>query len=78
MQFLDEVELGTVERLKEQDEFLLRMYQAEFTKDPSSRATESSRSNVIALRHTLKQMYGEVVATEVGQSRLDKHKIANP
>jgi hypothetical protein len=30
-----------------------------------SRATESSRSNVIALRHTLKQMYGEVVATDV-------------
>jgi hypothetical protein len=39
------------------------MYQAEFAKDPTSRATESSRSNVIALRHTIKQMYGE--ATEL-------------
>jgi hypothetical protein len=65
MQFLEEQESGTIERLKEQDEFLLGIYQAEFAKDPTSHATESSRSNVIALRHTLKQMYGEVVATEV-------------
>jgi hypothetical protein len=65
MQFLEELESGTIERLKEQDEFLLGIYQAEFAKDPTSHATESSRSNVIALRHTLKQMYGEVVATEV-------------
>jgi hypothetical protein len=65
MQFLEELESGTIERLKEQDEFLLGIYQAEFAKDPTSHATESSRSNVIALRHTLKQMSGEVVATEV-------------
>jgi hypothetical protein len=66
MQFLEEQESGTIERLKEQDEFLLKIYQAEFAKDPASRATESSRSNLMALRHTLKQMYGEVVAaTEV-------------
>jgi hypothetical protein len=65
MQFLEELESGTIERLKEQDEFLLRMYQAEFAKDPTSRATESSRSNIIALRHTMKQMYGEAVAVDV-------------
>jgi hypothetical protein len=59
MQFLEEVGSGTIERLKEQEEFLLRTYQSEFAKDPTSHATESSRSNVIALRHTLKQMYGE-------------------
>jgi hypothetical protein len=49
----------------EQEKFLLRIYQAEFAKDPTSRATESSRSNVIALRHTLKQIYGESVASDV-------------
>jgi hypothetical protein len=65
MQLLEEQDLGTTERLKEQDKFLLRMYQAEFAKDPASRATESSRSNIMALRHTLKQMYGESVATDV-------------
>jgi hypothetical protein len=52
-----EVDSGKIERLGRQEEFLLRMYRAEFAKDPSSRATESSRSNVIALRHTLKQVY---------------------
>jgi hypothetical protein len=67
MQFLEEVESGTIERFKEQEEFLLRLYRAEFTKDPASRATESSRSNVIALRHTLKQMYGESVASDVAK-----------
>jgi hypothetical protein len=65
MPLLEEVDSRTIERLKEQDEFLLRVYQAEFAKDPTSRATETSRSNVIALRHTLKQMYGEAVASDV-------------
>ena len=65
MQLLEELDSGTNERLKEQGEFLLRIYLAEFTKDPHSRATESSRSNVIALRHTLKQMYGESVASDL-------------
>ena len=66
MQLGQELNSETVERLREQGEFLLRTYRAEFTKDPSSRATEASRSNVIALQHTLKQMYGEAVASEVG------------
>jgi hypothetical protein len=65
MQALGQLDSRTIERLKEQGGFLLRMYQAEFSKDPTSRATKSSRSNVIALRHTLKQMYGETVASEV-------------
>jgi hypothetical protein len=65
MQLLEQLDSGTIERLKEQDEFLLRVYQAEFAKDPTSRATVSSRSNVIALRHTLKQIYGEAVASDV-------------
>jgi len=34
------------------------MYQAELAKNPTSRAAESSRSNMIALRHTIEQIYG--------------------
>jgi hypothetical protein len=64
MQSLEEVEPRIIQRLKKQEEFLLRVFQAECAKDPGSRATKSSRSNVIALRHTLKQIYGEVVAPD--------------
>jgi hypothetical protein len=38
------------------------MYQLELAKDPSSRATESSRSNLIALRHSIDQIYGEAAS----------------
>jgi hypothetical protein len=54
-----------VERLEEQSGLLLRTYQAEFAKDPTSRATESSRSNLIALRHTINQIYGESAVLDV-------------
>jgi len=55
----------TIERLEEQSGLLLRIYQAEFAKDPVSPATESSRSNMIALRHTINQIYGQAAALEV-------------
>lgn len=48
-----------------QGQFLLRVYQAEFDQGPNSNATESSRSNMIALQHTVRQMYGEAVARDV-------------
>ena len=51
-----------MERLTKQGEFLARTYQAELSQDPSSLATETSRSNLIALQHTAKQMYGKSVA----------------
>jgi hypothetical protein len=35
------------------------MYRLELAKDLSSRATECSRSNMIALRHSIDQIYGE-------------------
>lgn len=54
-----------IKRFEEQSELLLRTYHAEFAKDPTSRATESSRSNLIALRHTIKQIYGEAAALVV-------------
>ena len=55
----------TIERLEEQSDLLLRMYQAELAKDPASRATGSLRSNMIAVRHTIHQIYGEGAALEV-------------
>jgi hypothetical protein len=55
----------TSERLEEQSGLLLRIYQAEFAKDPASRATGTSRSNMIALRHTINQIYGEAAALSV-------------
>jgi len=58
MQIEAHLDAETIERLEEQSELLLRMYQAEFAKDPTSLATESSRSNMIALRHSINQIYG--------------------
>ena len=54
-----------IKRFEEQSKLLLRAYQTEFAKDPTSRGTESSRSNLIALRHTIKQIYGEAGALAV-------------
>jgi hypothetical protein len=55
----------TVERLEEQSRLLLRTYELEMAKDPASRATESARSNLIALRHTINQIYGKSAALDV-------------
>jgi hypothetical protein len=55
----------TMERLEEQSGLLLRTYQAENAKDPTSRATETARSNLIALKHSISQIYGESVALDV-------------
>ena len=54
-----------IERLRKQSEFLLRIYRAEFAQEPTSRATQSSRSHLIAVQHTIEQLYGEAVAREV-------------
>ena len=59
MQHLEHLGQLTIVRLEKQGELLLKLYLAERAKDPTSRATESSRSNVIALRHTITQMYRE-------------------
>jgi len=55
----------SIERLGKQSRFLLRMHQAELSKDPTSHATASSRSNMLAVRHTVEQIYGEAVAQGV-------------
>ena len=66
MQILEH--LGTIGRVEKQSELLLKVYLAERAKDPSSQATKSSRSNVIALRHTITQMYGESEVCRLPQS----------
>lgn len=58
----------TVERLEEQSGLLRRIYEAEFAKDPTSRATESARSNLIALKHSIGQIYGESVVVDVANA----------
>lgn len=61
MHLEEQLDFGTIERLVKQGDLLLRIYQAELAKNPTSRAAESSRSNMIALRHTIEQMYGDAV-----------------
>ena len=65
MPVVEQIDSETIERIRKQGEFLLRVYQAEMSEDPTSRATEFARSNVIALRHTVRQMYGDAVARDV-------------
>ena len=59
MQLEEQLDSGTLERLEEQSRLLQRIYQPDLAKSPASRAAGSSRSNMIALRHTIELMYGE-------------------
>ncbi len=74
MQIEAHLDAETIERLDEQSGLLLRMYQAEFAKDPTSPATETCRSNMIALRHSINQIYGAAAAIDVanGCRRVDE------
>jgi len=67
MQLVEELDSGSIERLGKQGGYLLRVHRAELAKDPISHATESSRSNLMAVQHTVKQMYGEAVARDVAK-----------
>jgi hypothetical protein len=62
---MEELDSITIKRLGEQSRFLLRIHHAELAKNPTSRATKSSRSNLMAVQHTLEQMYGKAVARDV-------------
>jgi hypothetical protein len=62
MHLSEELDSETLKRLGKQGGFLLRTYQAELAKAPTSHATESSHSNLMAVQHTIQQMYGEGVA----------------
>jgi hypothetical protein len=65
MHLVEELDSGSIKRLGKQVRLLLRIHQAELAKDPTSHATESSRSNLMAVQHTVKQMYGGAVARDV-------------
>ena len=65
MQLMEDLDSGSITRLGKQHRFLLRMHQAELAKDHLSRATKSSRSNLMAVQHTVRQMYGEAVGQDV-------------
>ena len=66
MHVLEGLDAGTLKYLVKQAGFLLKLHQAELAKNPTSRATKSSRSNLMAVRHTFKEMYGEAVARDMG------------
>jgi len=59
---------NTIERLEEQSELLLKMYESDLAKHPTSAATKSSRSNMIALCHSVDQIYGQVAAPVVASA----------
>jgi hypothetical protein len=65
MQLLEELDSITINRLGKQGRFLLRIHQADLAEDPASHATESSRSNLMAVQNTVREMYGEGVAQDV-------------
>ena len=46
----------SIDRLGKQNRLLFRMYQAELKYDPASVATASSRSNIMAVQHTIEQI----------------------
>jgi hypothetical protein len=65
MQLVEELDLETIKRLEKQSGFLRRMHEKELAEDPTSLATESSRSNLMAVQHTINLLYGEAVARDV-------------
>ena len=77
MDSLEDLNSETIERLGKQGGFLLTTYHAERAKDPASRATESSRSNVIALWHTIKQIYGKAVARDLSLLARNRRQPSN-
>jgi hypothetical protein len=79
MDCLENLDSETIERLGQQGGFLLTTYRTELANNPARRATESSRSNVIAFWHTIKQIYGNAVARDaanISQRKFaDHHRI---
>jgi len=63
----EQLDLGTMERVGKQSALLLRLYEAELASDPTSHATASSRSNLMALRHTIAQLYGDTWSPLLGR-----------
>ena len=62
---MEQRDFSTIERLRKQEELLERIYRANYELDPHSEATKTSRSNLIAVQHTGRQMYGEFMLQNV-------------
>ena len=62
---VEHISAETIQRLEKQSRLLLKTYQVELAKDPASPATESSRSNMIALHHSINQIYGDASTLEL-------------
>jgi hypothetical protein len=65
MHTLERYDAGTLRHLAKPGGLLLKLDQAELAKNPTSRATESSRRNLMAVLHTVRQVYGSAVAIDV-------------
>jgi len=78
MQLVEELDSETIERLAKQREFLLMVHHAELAKNPASRATESSRSNLMAAQHTIRQVYGDAIARKVADLVTPTAPILDP
>lgn len=63
-----ELDSATLQRLLEQGRSLLRTYRLEYEADPDSRATQVSRSHLIALLHTVRQLHGENLASSLNDT----------
>ena len=48
-----------------QEKLLEHIYRANYEVDPHSQATKTSCSNLIAVQHTARQMYRQIVAQDV-------------
>jgi len=65
MHLLAEPDSIAITRLGKQYRLLLRIHRANLANNPTSHATQSSRSNLMAVQHTVKEMYGEAGARNV-------------
>jgi len=65
MHLLEKPDSIAIARLGKQHRFLLRIHQANLANNPTSHATKSSRSNLMAVQNTVKEMYGETGARNV-------------
>jgi hypothetical protein len=65
MQLIAEPNSGSILRLGKQHTLLLRIHRANLINNPTSHATKSSRSNLMAVQHTVREIYGEAVARDV-------------
>ena len=69
-----ELKLNTSERLRKQEELLERIYRANYAQNPYSLATKISRSNLIAVQHTARQVYGTEIPQDVPELAISSNQ----